>query len=376
MTKHSELRIKTNPNNPSIIAGSTPVLFFGNINNSKVATLGINPSKNEFLENGIELSEEEKRFETLNSLEATNHENLTNEHIEKVINSCLNYYNINPYRRWFDVLENYILKKLSVSYYSGSACHLDIVQWATDPIWRDLDDITKVQLIKRDIEFLSIQLQVEKIDTLLINGKGATEIFLEYFKPTLIKQDRLLVANKSCNVYSYELKLKNKIIKIYAWSNNLQSTVGLTNQMRAEIGNWVEEQANQGTLEEPKDIKIDYTIKNEKKGVPKISKKMKGSKVMAISKYQEKEVKTTIKKNTIEEHFETSYFKIAKNWYGQRMVITVRFKNGRIYQYNHDEVYENTIWYYENLPCWEKDGYFSNSSNIPKTCKPFVTEII
>lgn len=271
MTKHIELRIKTNPDNPSIIANSTPVIFFGNIYNSKVATLGINPSKNEFLESGIKLSENVKRFETLNSLGTTSHENLTNNQIQKVINSCLNYYNKNPYRRWFDILENFILQKLSVSYYSGSACHLDLVQWATDPIWRNLDKTTKDQLIKNDIEFLSVQLQIEKIETLLINGKGATEIFLEYFKPTLIKHDRLLVGNKSCNLNSYELKLKNKIIKIYAWSNNLQSTVGLTNQMREEIGNWVKEQSNIVSLEESKVDNIKYLIKDDKKHNTKIN---------------------------------------------------------------------------------------------------------
>lgn len=271
MTKHSELRIKTNPNNPTIVASSTPVLFFGNINNSKVATLGINPSKNEFLKNGEELSGIERRFQTLNSLGSTSHENLTDEQIQKIVNSCLVYFKANPYRKWFDILENFILQKLSVSYYSGSACHLDIVQWATDPIWRNLDQKTKNLLIKNDIEFLSIQLQVEKIDTLLINGKGATEIFIEYFNPTLIKQDKLLVGNKSCNVYSYELKLKNKIVKIYAWSNNLQSTVGLTNQMRDEIGNWVKEKSNFVSLEEPKDDNINYLIKNDKKDNTKIN---------------------------------------------------------------------------------------------------------
>jgi hypothetical protein len=133
-------------------------------------------------------------------------------------------------------------------------------------------------------------------------------------------------------------------------------------------------------LEEPKDIKIDYSIKNERKSVTKISKKIKVVKVIPISKYQEKTSKTTLTTNTIEEHFETNYFKIAKNWYGQNKVITVMFTvgnyAGRIYQYNHDEVYKNTIWHYKNLPCWEKDGYFSNSNNIPNIAKLFVTEII
>lgn len=86
---------------------------------------------------------------------------------------------------------------------------------------------------------MSHQLTNEKIDILLINGKGATDTFLEYFKPKLIKSERLIVANKTCNIYQFDLLLENKKIKIFAWSNNLQSTIGLTNEMKKEIGNWI-----------------------------------------------------------------------------------------------------------------------------------------
>ena len=239
MTKSTELRIRTNPSNPTIVDGSTPVVFFGNIKNSTVATLGINPSKNEFQNNGLLLSGNQKRFETLISLGASNLSGLTNFQVQKVHDTCINYFKANPYRKWFDQLENNILNKFSVSYYSDKACHLDIVQWATDPIWRSLDYATKAQLIQSDINFLATQLNDEKIEILLINGKEATEIFQNHFKPTLVKQDKLIVANKTCNVYEFDLRLANKLIKIYAWSNNLQSTVGLTNLMRNEIGNWV-----------------------------------------------------------------------------------------------------------------------------------------
>jgi hypothetical protein len=239
MTKSTELRITTNPSNPTIVVGSTPVVFFGNITNSTVATLGINPSKNEFQNNGLLLSGNQKRFETLSSLGASNLSDLTNFQVQKVYDTCINYFKANPYRKWFDQLEKNILNKFSVSYYSDTACHLDIVQWATDPIWRSLDYATKSQLIQNDINFLATQLNDEKIEILLINGKQATEIFQNYFKPTLVKKDKLIVANKTCNVTEFDLQLTNKLIKIYTWSNNLQSTVGLTNLMRTEIGNWV-----------------------------------------------------------------------------------------------------------------------------------------
>jgi hypothetical protein len=75
----------------------------------------------------------------------------------------------------------------------------------------------------------------------------------------------------------------------------------------------------------------------------------------------------------------TTYFKIDKKWYGQNKIITVTFNggnyDGRTYQYNHDEVYKNTISHYEKLGCWRDYGYFTNTSNIPKNVQKFVTEI-
>ncbi len=236
MKKITELRIRTNANNSFIVGGSTPIVFFGNIKNATVATLGINPSKNEFQKDGKELVEKQRRLETLSSLNANSLSSLTQAQAEKVFDTCLKYFQNNPYKKWFDQLENNILKGFSVSYYTGTACHLDIIQWATDPIWRSLDYLTKKQLIQSNIIFLERQLIEERVEILLINGKEATEIFKNYFKPTPIRHEKLLVAKKTCDIYEFDLSLSTKIIKIYAWSNNLQSTVGITNEMRMEIG--------------------------------------------------------------------------------------------------------------------------------------------
>jgi len=78
----------------------------------------------------------------------------------------------------------------------------------------------------------------------------------------------------------------------------------------------------------------------------------------------------------VEGQKETKCFKISQNWYGQGMIITVRFSNGKIYQYNHDEVFDKTILHYGNIDCWERYGYYSSSKNIPARVLPFVTEII
>ncbi|KAA3436368.1 hypothetical protein [Rufibacter hautae] len=243
MNKHTEQRIKRRSNNGTVIQLSTPIVFFGNIKKSRIATLGINPSKNEFLDKGIELTGNSRRFETLTSLGATDLELLNDSQVEKVVESCLSYFNNNPYRKWFDQLQNFILNNFSVSYYLETACHLDIVQWATDPIWRDLDYFTKSELIQNDIKFLKEQLLHEQIEVLLINGREASNLFQNYFKPILLKHERLVVKNKTCDMYFSELELGNRTLKIFSWSNNLQSSIGITNEMRKEIGYWIKEKS-------------------------------------------------------------------------------------------------------------------------------------
>ena len=107
-------------------------------------------------------------------------------------------------------------------------------------------------------------------------------------------------------------------------------------------------------IEEPKDIKIDYKERNISQAKPPKPPK------------PPKDLPKTL---------ESSCFKIAQNWYGQGIVITLRFSNGRIYQYDHDSVYDNTISHYGQLPCWERYGCYSSSKNIPTRAQPFVTEI-
>lgn len=139
-----------------------------------------------------------------------------------------------------------------------------------------------------------------------------------------------------------------------------------TDSNKAYFKAFVEEQNFIIPIEEPKDIKIEYSIKNNHG-----SKTKKTDNINVETKPTKKIPKT----NIIEGHLESSYFKIAQNLYGLGIVIIVRFSNGRIYQYDHDEVYDNTILHYGNLDCWKKYGYFLNTKNIPKIAQEFVTEI-
>lgn len=58
------------PDDLCVVQNSIPVIFFGNIDQAKIATISINPSDKEFLNNKKEeLVGNLKRFETLTSLQ-------------------------------------------------------------------------------------------------------------------------------------------------------------------------------------------------------------------------------------------------------------------------------------------------------------------
>ena len=59
-----------------------------------------------------------------------------------------------------------------MSYETGSAVHLDLVQWATSPVWRKITTAHQMQLIRLDREFLREQLARENITLVIMNGRS------------------------------------------------------------------------------------------------------------------------------------------------------------------------------------------------------------
>ena len=101
--------------------------------------------------------------------------------------------------------------------------------------------------------------------------------------------------------------------------------------------------------------------------------------------YKDSLPKTSLNKTKAQPNIRTSsinevrsYFKVAKNWYGKGQIITVRFKAGiyqdKTYIYDHDKMYDQTLSYLNKLPCWDQDGYYSNSRNIPGWAKDYLIQ--
>lgn len=161
------------PEECNVVPGSTPVVSFGHPLSPKVATLGINPSSAEFLAGGSLLEDKKRRLATLTSIGAASYGDIDEGKAGEIIDDCATYFRANPYRRWFDPLNKVLYDALGVSYYDETACHLDLVQWATDPIWKELRRDQQERLLDGDQDFLHKQLKHEGYRVVVVNGATA-----------------------------------------------------------------------------------------------------------------------------------------------------------------------------------------------------------
>ena len=173
-----ERAMRSFPTIEELVVGSTPVVSFGNPGPAKMITIGINPSSSEFQVFGKSknlLSVEKKRLVDLETLGIVNPKSLNREQAIRVIEGCYNYFDTkkhNPYMTWFKHLNDNINKHFGLNYLDGSAAHLDLVQWATDPVWGGIkSEVTKDELLKSDSEFLRYQVSAKKYDIVFMNGR-------------------------------------------------------------------------------------------------------------------------------------------------------------------------------------------------------------
>lgn len=233
--EYVELRIRRPvPVGSNVVPGSTPVISFGNAQTGRVATLGLNPSSREFRDkSGRELSGPQRRLATLQSLALSSLERAPASAITRVLDDCSSYFQRNPYRRWFDQLEP-ILIDCGASYYDGSACHLDLVQWATDPTWRHLSPEVRTELAEADGAFLLEQLQNENLELLLLNGSGVRKLLEDLVRCRWVEHEPI---DRGPGLPDTRLVTATILggLQVIGWSTNIQSSHGVTEELRAEL---------------------------------------------------------------------------------------------------------------------------------------------
>lgn len=96
---------------------------------------------------------------------------LTDDQVAQVIAESHEYFNgPNWYAGWFRWLESLLRESGVGSYLDGSACHLDLVQWATKPAHGDLHPVVWDRLVEHDRDFLQWQLRNSNVGLVLLNG--------------------------------------------------------------------------------------------------------------------------------------------------------------------------------------------------------------
>lgn len=235
---------------PSVIEWSCPVPFFGDLRNSRVATVGINPSNREFVsEYGLELTGAARRFPTLGSLKCLDWSEVTSVQVREIIDACLDYFNACPYDRWFRVLER-IIQPAGFSFYGQGAlaCHIDLVPYATAQKWGTLSSLERRNLLMTSGDAMGRMVRDSKLKLLILNGRS---VISEFERISSVSLDRVRrpswdlprTSGTPVEGYSYHGEV-SKIgdvhleapLGVVGYNHNLQSSFGVTSQVISEIG--------------------------------------------------------------------------------------------------------------------------------------------
>jgi len=226
------------PADCGVLLGSTPVVAFGDVRRARVATLGLNPSRIEFEQRGVELDGPLRRFETLQSLGVERLEDAPEAIVSRVWQRSNSYFHGNPYG-WFDRLEE-VMNLVGASYFADSACHLDLSQWATDPTWNRLPNEARERLVSDDAGFLLTQLRLEPIVLLLLNGRAVINALRSSLNGQLEAAGELTDRSVTTKLFVGGIGST----QVIGWSTNLQSSFGVTKDLRAKLARRVGELAS------------------------------------------------------------------------------------------------------------------------------------
>ena len=233
-----EMAARTTPAVVSIVERSTPVLSFGDALRADVATLGINPSRQEFYSTeGELLIGAQRRLATTDSLGITAGQPLTEDQGRRVVAESNDYFARNPYN-WFNPLEALLNTAASASYYDRSACHLDLVQWATDPVWGKLTDRGAAALLLEEGRLhLETLLARSNVHLVLLNGATVVEQLQNIGLARLREVKKIAKGNATCRLLVGE----GHGINYVGWSTNLQTSFGVPNEFKQRLAGEVKE---------------------------------------------------------------------------------------------------------------------------------------
>lgn len=342
ITHYNSVRI-----NDFVVKPSLPVLYFGDLKNylaseTKVISVSLNPSSAEFMD---------RKNDTPSYFRFPDYE----ETAESLETSLSNYFKEKPYREWFGNESGSnsgflpVLDGMGFSYYDledkETAIHTDLCSpIATNPTWSYLNKDQQDLLLEEGFHIWKKLIGEIKPNIIVMS---TSKKYLEQLNPTFIKRLEYKESNASEGRAATKYTVEYYEVEIDGFKTNLV---------------WGSSQ--------------------NKPFMPFSDKREIGKKI--ISFYETRKL-IDIEEETVEsepikieqsQNYAQTYFKLDKRWYGQKRVVQVNFIRGsyqkQAYVYDHDFVYDNTVDHLNTLNCWENNGYYSSSSNIPGWAKDFV----
>ena len=246
-------------NSTKVIPWSSPVPSFGDVSKSVIATLGVNPSNREFVdESGRELDGPSRRHHTLTSLGLRKWSDVDAKHVTLIAEACRQYFSRNPYNVWFRALDH-VMSGAGVSYYGGlrRACHLDLIPFATKCKWTDLTIRQQASLLAVGGDTLAVLLRDSSIRVLILNGRTVVghlqKVANVEFQRTEMRQ-WMLPRRSGLGVIGFAFRgtltqlsgvdLERSIV-VLGYNHNLQSSFGVTTSVKRAIAKWVCDEASE-----------------------------------------------------------------------------------------------------------------------------------
>jgi uracil-DNA glycosylase len=228
-------RLRAAPSQSSV-AGSLPVLFFGDALRARVATIGLNPSKREYLnKQGEPLTGDDQRFATTTSLGVSSRLDLSDTQSDSAIEIMRSYYDANRpvYDSYFRHLSHF-LNGMGASFRERSAAHLDLVQESTDPPWSGLDASERATLLNQDLPFLTWQLNnLPALEVVICTGKTVSD----GVRPLLTINDEETGLAKRLKWWHGSARLADgRPLKVGGWNLPLHQPTGLGSDGERVLG--------------------------------------------------------------------------------------------------------------------------------------------
>ena len=240
-----------------VIPWSSPVPCFGSLSSAALATVGLNPSNREFVDlSGQELDGEARRFHTLNSLGLARWSDAKKEHLDSISAYCQQYFFRNPYNLWFRKLD-YVVSGTRASYYakSATACHLDLIPYATISKWNALRPFQRSALSQAAGDTLGRLIRDSSLKVLILNGSSVARHFEELSEVPLKRREKKSWklprdSGSAVKGFAYEATINRfasvnlgRGVLVLGFNHNIQSSFGVTAEVLSTLRAWIAKRA-------------------------------------------------------------------------------------------------------------------------------------